>query len=94
MGEALAGHFDMWTLPFLERDRLLRDLLRTLPPESPTMDVFCRLYGRVLQAGHHRIAERLDVIAWTHRPDAMLNHPSDVARHFTSPSPFETPIAE
>lgn len=90
MGATLCRHFDKRGVAFLERDRLLRDLLNALPPGSSAAGDFSRLYAGVVQAGHRRVTERLDVIAWARNPDTRLTDPGELARHFATFAP-ETP---
>ncbi len=76
-------------LPFLERDSLLRDLARKAAggaggssEQRDVSSLFVRLYRSVLEAGYVRIADRLDLPAWSRSPDAPLNDRATVEQLF------------
>ena len=86
LGERLDARFSGQPLPFLERDNLLRELVRLLPATSEAARAFRRLYARILEAGYRRVSERLDVAAWASTRDAALARPEETAALFSGTS--------
>jgi pyruvate, orthophosphate dikinase len=89
IGRSLAELAVLRPLPFLDRDTLLRDVVRRFASQdggssAPVSQTpFLELYRVVLQTGYRRIGERLDVPAWASSREVRLNHPEAAARPFS-----------
>ena len=89
IGRALQKLLARRPLQFLERDTLLRDLVKRLaardtsPPSAPATTPFMELYRLVLKTGYERIADRMDLPAWSLSKGPRLSRPEAAARLFS-----------
>lgn len=82
VAERLAALVPSQTLPFLERDGLLRGLLEQAGKHPRLVKPFSDLYRDLLLLGYRRIAERLPIPEWALSPQAELTDPDAVAAEF------------
>jgi len=82
IGEYLSGLLPDRPVPFLERDVLLRNLVRRASQRPGLAAGFLDLYRELLLKGYRRVAERLDVPEWATTGAGELTDPEAVAGRF------------
>ncbi len=83
IGEDLGRLVDRRPIPFLERDGLLRDLVRCAAERPALAPVFFDAStARCFFSSYRRAQERLDVPAWSRAQGAGLTDGAAVAEHF------------
>ncbi len=82
IGESLHRLLPQQPIPFLERDTLLRDLIKRASARPTLAPVFLNLYRSVLLVGYDRVSERLNVPGWAMAEGADLTDPAAVADKF------------
>jgi pyruvate,orthophosphate dikinase len=78
LGELLAEH----EAAFLERDTLVRNLVRRAAARPALAAAYLALYRDTLAAGYRRVRDRLDVPAWALTQGEGLTDPGAVAGRF------------
>ncbi|MBM3148085.1 MAG: hypothetical protein FJ000_09370, partial [Actinobacteria bacterium] len=82
IGEYLSGLLPDRPVPFLERDVLLRNLVRRAGRRPGLAAGFLDLYRELLLQGYRRVAARLDVPEWATTGAGELTDPDAVADRF------------
>ena len=75
------------TLPALERDNLLRNLLRAAARRPRLAPVYTDLYRGLLAAGYERVVQRLPLPVWALSEEAELTDREAVASSFSALQP-------
>ncbi|HLA82283.1 MAG TPA: PEP/pyruvate-binding domain-containing protein, partial [Thermoleophilia bacterium] len=84
VAEALSRLLPSRKLPFLERDGLLRTLVRNAERRPRIAREFSELYRSLLLMGYHRVVERLPIPNWAVSEQAELTEPLAVEGRFAA----------
>lgn len=78
LGDSLARE----PVAFLERDTMLREMVRKASHTPELAGPGLELYRQVLLSGYAMAVERLNIVDWCRQPATELNHPDAVMRDF------------